>query len=142
MTPPRDPSAPFEGFPETRQATGSYYTTRDLTPIESMSYPGPLPDRKGPSTGFIAAIAAILGVILTGSILLGGLGKAFFVSREEHNNQVTAYSNDKSEIRQSLLKLEGTLNTQNNALEKQGASIERMLDKIQAIKEDMARRGR
>lgn len=141
MTLPRDPSAPFEGYPEQRQGTGAFYT-RDLTPVESIAFPGPLPDRKGPSTGYIAAIAAILGVLLTGSILLGGLGKAFFVSREEHNNQITSYNNDKSEIRQSLLKLEGTLNTQNNALEKQGASIERMLDKIQAIKEDMARRGR
>lgn len=141
MTPPRDPFAPAEGFPDQRQGTGSFYT-RELTPIENLSYPGPLPERKGPSTGFIAAIAAILGVILTSSIILGGLGKAFFVTREENNNQITAYSNDKSEIRQSLLKLEGTLNTQNNALEKQGAAIERMLDKIQAIKEDMARRGR
>jgi hypothetical protein len=141
MTPPRDPFAPPEGFPENRQGTGSFYT-RDLTPIESMAYPSPSPERKGPSTGFIATIAGILGVFLTGSVLLGGLGKAFFVTREEHANQLTSYSNDKSEIRQSLLKLEGTLNTQNNALEKQGAAIERMLDKIQAIKEDMARRSR
>jgi uncharacterized protein HemX len=145
MTPPHDPSAPTEGFPENRQATGSFMI-REYTPIEPMPTQPPSPpppaEKKFGSTGFIAALSVILGIILTSAVLIGGLGKAFFVTRDEYTKQETANSNQNSDLQRSLAKLEGAVSVQSTTLEKQDGTLQRLIDKIQTVREDMARRGR
>ena len=145
MTPPRDPSAPPEGFPENRQATGSFMI-REYTPIEPLppqpTSPPPPAEKKFGSTGFIAALSVILGIILTSAVLIGGLGKAFFVTRDEYTKQEIAHSTQNSDLQQSLTKLAGAVSSQSTALEKQDATLQRLIDKIQTVREDMARRGR
>jgi uncharacterized protein HemX len=145
MTPPRDPSSPSE-FPENRQATGSFMI-REYTPIEPIptqptSPPPPAEKKLIGSTGFIAALSVILGIILTSAILIGGLGKAFFVTRDEYTKQETSHSTQNSDLQRSLTKLEGAVSGQSTALEKQDATLQRLIDKIQTVREDMARRGR
>lgn len=143
MTPPHDPSAPPEGFPENRQATGSFMI-REYTPIESMpsQQPAAPVEKKLFSTGFIAALSVILGIILTASAIIGGLGRAFFVTRDEYTKQETVYTNEKSELQRSLTRLEGAVSVQSTTLEKQDQTLQKLLDKIQTIREEMARRGR
>jgi hypothetical protein len=142
MTPPRDPSAPPENFPEGRQGTGSFMI-REYTPIEPMPSQAPTSpaEKKLGSTGFIAALSVILGIILTSAVLIGGLGKAFFVTRDEYTKQETVYSSQNSDLQRSLTRLEGAVSVQSNTLEKQDATLQRLIDKIQTIREDMARRG-
>lgn len=144
MTPPRDPSAPPEGFPDNRQGTGSFMI-REFTPIESMlpmASPTTPPERKIGSTGFIAALSAILGILIAVAVLVGGLGRAFFVTRDEFTKQEAAHTDEKSELQRTLTKLESSVSVQSVTLEKQEQTLQRLIDKIQTIREDMARRGR
>jgi hypothetical protein len=144
MTPPRDPNAPLENLPEGRQGTGTFMI-REYTPIEPMPSQSPISsssEKKFGSTGFIAALSVILGIILTSAVLIGGLGKAFFVTRDEYTKQEMVYSTQNSGLQGSLTRLEGAVSVQSNTLEKQDATLQRLIDKIQTIREDMARRGR
>jgi uncharacterized protein HemX len=145
MKQPRDSSAPTEGFPEPRQATGAFMI-REYTPIDSMpmatGVTPPPTEKKVPSTGFIAALSVILGVIIAASVIIGGLGRAFFVTRDEFTHQEATYTNEKSELQTLLAKLEGAVAVQSTTLEKQDATLQRLVDKVQTIREDMARRGR
>ena len=145
MTPPRDPGAPPEGFPENRQATGSFMI-REYTPIEPIpNQPpssSPPAEKKFGSTGFIAALSVILGIIISAAVIIGGLGRAFFVTRDEYTKQETVYTAEKSDLQRSLTRLEGAVAVQCGTLEKQDATLQRLIDKIQTIREDMARRGR
>jgi hypothetical protein len=142
MTPPRDPSAPSDG-PENRHVTGSYLV-REYTPIEPMASPPPVPqpEKKSPSIGFITALSVILGIILTAGAIIGGLGRAFFVSRDEYSKQEMVYTSEKSDLQRTLTKLEGAVSVQSITLEKQDGTLQRLVDKVQTIREDMARRGR
>ena len=145
MTPPRDP--PPEGFPEGRRETGSFIV-REYTPIEPMAALPTAPQASLPtgkkfgSTGFVAALSVILGIILAASVIIGGLGKAFFVTRDEYTKKETDYTTDKSDLQRSLTRLEGAVSVQSITLEKQDQSLQRLIDKVQTIREDMARRGR
>lgn len=120
---------------------------REYTPIEPMPTAAPSgsppPEKKliG-STGFVAALSVILGIILAVSTIIGGLGKAFFVTRDEFTKQEAAHTDEKSELQRSLTKLEGAVSAQGITLEKQEQTLQRLIDKIQTIREDMARRGR
>ena len=141
--PPRDPSLPPEGFSERRQETGSF-VVREYTPIDPMPslQPSESTVKKFGSIGFIAALSIILGIILASSAIIGGLGKAFFVDRDEYNKKETAYTMDKADLQRSLTRLEGAVSVQSITLEKQDQSLQRLIDKVQTIREDMARRGR
>jgi hypothetical protein len=133
MTPPRDPSAP-EGYPE-RQGTSSFIV-REYTPIEPMNMQSPSQsEKKWPSTGFIVSLSVILGIIIAGSAIIGGLGKAFFVSRDEYTRQELVYTDDKSTIRQTLSRFE-------TVMEKQGQALDHLVESVHSIKVDMARQGR
>jgi hypothetical protein len=103
----------------------------------------PTPEKKGvASTGFIAALSIILGIIIAASAIISGLGKAFFVTRDEYTRQEATYSSEKSELQRSLTRLEGAVSVQNNTIEKQDATLQRLVDKVQTVREEMARRGR
>jgi hypothetical protein len=132
MTPPRDPYAPENQ--QGRQGTGSF-VVREYTPVEMNVQSPSQPEKRWPSTGFIVSLSVILGIILAASAIIGGLGKAFFVSRDEYNKQELVYTDDKSTIRQTLSRFE-------TVLEKQGQALDRLVDSIHAIKVDMARQGR
>jgi hypothetical protein len=121
---------------------------REFTPIESppqlppQMQPSAPPEKKWLSTGFIMTLSIILGVLLTAGSLIGGLGNAFFVSRREYTTQELLYATDKSTIQQILSKLDGSLTDQKNVLEKQDRSLQKLVDSLQEIKVDMARKGR
>jgi len=104
--------------------------------------PTPATAKKFGSMGFVVAMSVILGIILASSAIISGLGRAFFVTRDEFTTQATAYSADKSDLQRSLLRLEGAVSVQSTTLQKQDESLQRLIDKVQTIREDMARRGR
>lgn len=98
--------------------------------------------KRWPSAGFVAAISTILGIVLAASALLGGLGKAFFVTRSEYTQQLIVDTGDKTDLQKSLQRLEGVIVGQGGALEKQDQSLQKLIDKVQLIREDIARKGR
>jgi hypothetical protein len=85
-----------------------------------------------PSKAFIAAIAAILGVILSAGTLIGILGKAFYVQRDEYTQKNLRDSETTTIMQQTLTRL-------GNTLDRQAAAFDRMSDTVQTIKVDMAR---
>lgn len=143
MKPPRDPSAPSEGQDNNRHSTGTFMI-REYTPIEPMPSPPPIPqpEKKSPSIGFITALSVILGIILTASAIIGGLGRAFFVTRDEYAKQEMVYTSEKTDLQKTLTKLESAVSVQSMTLEKQDVTLQRLVDKVQTVREDMARRGR
>jgi hypothetical protein len=143
--PPRDPMGPDALMDENRH-TGSYIV-REYTPVQSMpdeaiAQSTARSQKTSPSLGFIISLSIVLGAILAGAALISGIGNAFYVTRSEFTVGNMAYTQDKQHlqdenftVKQSLSRLEDTLLRQDAALQKIG-------DAVQAIKVDMARRGR
>jgi hypothetical protein len=131
--------------PYTREGTGRFRIPADFnemepTPVEPMqeitqtSYQTK-PPTTTPSKTFIAAIAAILGVLISSGTIIGVLGKAFYVQRDEYTQKTLRDAEAVTVIQQTLARME-------NAIGRQGASVDKLADAIQTIKLDMARRGK
>jgi hypothetical protein len=85
-----------------------------------------------PSKTFVAAIAAILGVLISAGTIIGVMGKAFYVQRSEYTEKNLRDAEATTIMQQSLTRMENTLN-------RQEAAFERLTDTVQTIKVDMAR---
>ena len=148
MTPPRHPTRPAmpvspmgrtEGLrPE---GTGRFripteFDNMEPTPVEAMlemTQPVFLSKQTTvPSKAFIAAIAAILGVILSTGTIIGILGKAFYVQRDEYTQKNLRDAETTTIMQQTLTRLGTTL-------DRQAAAFDRVSEAVQTIKVDMAR---
>ena len=124
--------------------TGSYMV-REYTPVQVQSVeetPTSKRTMRAPSTGFLVSLSIILGIVVASAAILGGVGNAFYVTRTEFTTENLSYTKDKQqlqdenhEIRQSLGRLESSVNNQAGALQK-------IVDAFQDIKLDLARHGR
>jgi hypothetical protein len=116
------------------------FNETEPTPVEPMpeisqSVYQVKPPTASPSKTFIAALAAILGVLISSGTIIGVLGKAFYVQRDEYTQKTLRDAETVTVIQQTLARME-------NAIGRQGASIDKLADTIQAIKLDMVRRGK
>ena len=143
MTPPRHPTRPvMTASPLTnREGTGRYripeeFNNMEPTPVETLpelSQPiFQLKPAVTPSKTFVAAIAAILGVLISAGTIIGVMGKAFYVQRTEYTEKSLRDAEATTIMQQSLTRMENTLN-------RQEAAFDRMSDTVQTIKVDMAR---
>ena len=110
------------------------------TPVEPMpelSQPSyqTKPPTTTPSKTFIAAIAAILGVLISSGTIIGVLGKAFYVQRDEYTQKTLRDAEATTVIQQTLARME-------SAQTRQGVSVDKLAEDLQTIKVDMARRGK
>lgn len=147
MTPPRHPTRPVVPVsPYTRsEGTGRFRVPTDFnetepTPVEPMpeiSQPNyqTKPQASTPSKTFIAAVAAILGVLIASGTIIGVLGKAFYVQRDEYTQKTLRDAEATTIIQQTLARME-------SAQTRQGVSVDKLAEDLQAIKVDMARRGK
>jgi len=88
--------------------------------------------RRSYSMSFTIAISAILGVIIAAGTILGVVGRAFYVSREEYTEKTLKDAEEKTVMRQTMDRVDRTLT-------RQEAAFERLSDTVQTIKVDMAR---
>lgn len=91
------------------------------------------PSGKMKPMALLTAISISLGIILTTGVVISGLGKAFFVDRNEYNTQLLKDVKDKTEFSSAVEKLTQTLSRQETAFEKMSLSI-------QAIQIEMAKK--
>jgi hypothetical protein len=110
-------------------------------PIATSHSSRNLPKYK-PSTPFVLTVSILLGIAVAISGLMGGLGKAFYVTREEYNVQNVQDAKDKTAILQILDRFSKTLDRQDRTLEVQSNAFQKVVDSVQEIKVEMARRGR
>ena len=82
---------------------------------------------------FLTAISIALGIIVTTGIVISGLGRAFFVDRNEYNTQLLKDVRDKTEFSSAVEKL-------TQALSRQETAFEKMSQAVQAIQIEMAKK--
>jgi uncharacterized protein HemX len=135
------PTSPFGA----RENTGRFRVPENLrsfdfnemepTPVEAMPELSQsvfqVKQTAAPSKTFIAAVAAILGVLISAGIIIGVLGKAFYVQRDEYTLKNLRDVETVTNMQQSLTRME-------NTLVRQEAAFDRLADTVQTIKVDMA----
>jgi hypothetical protein len=85
-----------------------------------------------PSMSFIVALSIVFGLILAVGSVVGVLGKAFYVSRDEYVEKNLKDAEEATTVRNTLDRVE-------KALSRQEASFDKLSDAVQAIKVDMAK---
>jgi hypothetical protein len=87
---------------------------------------------KASSTSFLIALSVILGVLISLGVVVGVLGKAFYVQRDEYTAKNLRDAEINTVTQQTLTRLE-------NALGRQEAAFDRLSETVQTMKLDMAR---
>jgi len=108
------------------------------TPTPEIVIPISQPRVEQPSSrlkpmALLTAISISLGIIVTTGIVIGGLGQAFFVGRNEYNTQLLKDVRDKTEFSSAVEKL-------TQALSRQETAFEKMSQAVQAIQIEMAKK--
>lgn len=115
-------------------------TRADGTPIAELE--GVTNDRRNvssqssdhsPSMTFIVAISIILGLVIGLGSIVGALGGAFFVKRDEYTQKNLREAEETTTLR-------NTLNRVEYALSRQETAFGKLSDAVQAIEVNMARR--
>ncbi len=89
--------------------------------------------RRPTSMSFVIALSIILGCIIASGTILGVVGKAFYVSRDEYTQKNLSDAENAVVIKASVERFEHVLSRMDSTLDK-------LSDTVQAIKLDMARR--
>ena len=88
-----------------------------------------------PSQTFIVSLSIVFGLILAVGTVIGVMGKAFYVTRDEYNTKNLRDAEESTTVKNTLVRVE-------KALSRQEASFDKLSDAVQAIKVDMASRGK
>lgn len=116
-------------------------TRADGTPIagfeegaNSMQNTAPPGERKiSPSMTFIVAVSIILGLVIGLGSIIGALGGAFFVRRDEYTAKNLREAEETTTMRNTLNRVEYALSHQETAFDK-------LSDAVQSIELNIARR--
>ena len=84
------------------------------------------------SSSFLVAASVLLGVLLAAGSIIGVLGKAFYVARDEYTTQALQYTQDKTVIEQTLGRVD-------KALARQEGALQRVFESVQELKIDIAK---
>lgn len=113
-------------------------TRADGTPImapEETTGSMQIPPTSGhsPSMTFIVAISIIIGLVIGLGSIVGALGGAFFVKRDEYTKELMRGTEETTTLRNTLNRVDYTLT-------RQEAAFGKLSDAVQAIEVNMARR--
>lgn len=102
-----------------------------------------LPEPQAPAVGskwFLHIMSSIVGLLVGGGIVLGVLGKAFYVERTEYNQKLLKDVQDSGTFAAGLDKIGSRLGRQEEVLGRLDANLERLAADVQSLKLDAARR--
>jgi hypothetical protein len=85
-----------------------------------------------PSMTFVVSLSIVFGLILTVGTVIGVIGKAFYVTRDEYQAKSLRDAEESTTVKNTLDRVE-------HALSRQEASFDKLSDAVQAIKVDMAK---
>jgi hypothetical protein len=99
--------------------------------MDDTPLPVTLPDigrgrDKAPPKSFLAALSVIIGVLLAIGTIIGVMGKAFYVQRDEYTAKTLHDAEQDTATQQTLLRL-------GNALDRQEAAFNRLSETVQGI---------
>jgi hypothetical protein len=104
----------------------------NMTPTPVMMDPrGPDRTVHIGSSSFLAALAIILGIVISTGTILAVVGKAFYVERAEYNLATVVAAEEKTKVSETLKQLQVTFTHQEAALQK-------LSDDVAMIKQDLA----
>jgi hypothetical protein len=89
--------------------------------------------RRPTSMSFVIALSIILGCIIASGTILGVVGKAFYVSRDEYTQKNLSDAENAIVIKASVERFE-------HVLSRMDGIIDKLSESVQAIKLDMARK--
>ena len=101
------------------------------TPVSEYSLPQTLrfetPKPAG-SVSFLTVISIILGIVLATGSVVGVVGKAFFVDRNEYNLQVVTNAEERGKVTETLKRLDQSIARLETSMEKISASLDNFKD--------------
>lgn len=89
--------------------------------------------RRPSSMSFIIALSVILGIIIASGSILGVVGKAFYVSRDEYTQKNLRDAEEAVVVKASLERLE-------HVLDRLDSTLGKLSDTVQTLKMDMIRK--
>lgn len=95
-----------------------------------------LPSSNNGQGGWWKWLSLVLGVLLTGGVLVGSLGRAFYVTRTEYTEQSQKDAVGQEATRQTLERLDRTLQIQASAFQALSSSVQAMQVDLAVIKRD------
>ena len=119
-TPVADYSLPQAFGPSSLPQTMRFETPREIAPRQSsISLPA-----------ILVAISIVLGIVIATGTIVGVIGKAFYVSREEYNVGVVKGAEDKVQVAETLKHVD-------QAISRQEAAIDRISTIVESLKQDV-----
>ena len=91
------------------------------------------PSSRTRSLNFITGLSIVLGIVIACGVIVGGLGRAFFVAREEYQAKIVKDTEEKTSIGAALDRIGHTLS-------RQEAAFDKMSQEVQSIRIDMAKK--
>lgn len=74
----------------------------------------------------LVIVSVVVGIILGTGTIFGGVGKAFYVEREEYNARNLQDARDKVDVQKTIERVSDTLKRQEQALDKLSTTIDRL----------------
>lgn len=109
------------------------------TPVSEYSLPQTLrfetPKPAVGSLSFLTVISIILGIVLATGSVVGVVGKAFFVDRNEYNVQVVTSAEERGKVTETLKRLD-------QSIARLEASIEKISTTVDSLRDDNVQRRR
>lgn len=114
------------------------------TPTPVMGVP--IVQQRVGSPSFMMAVSIIIGIVIGCGVIVGALGRAFFVGREEYTakelKDVAEKGQVTSELKQTLERLNQSVIRQEEAMANQKAAFEKLSDMVHSMKWDMRGKAR
>lgn len=111
----------------------------EVTPVERKTRGGSSKDSKVEHAAWKTA-AAILGVLIGAGTVAGVIGKAFYVTRAEYTEKVTADAIGNTTVKETLNRLNDTLREQKGSFDQFSTQVETVKTDVAIIKNRQASR--
>jgi hypothetical protein len=107
----------------------------EITPTPVMMESPPLVG----SRSFITILSTILGIVVATGLIVGFVGKYFYVDHTEYAAKNLRDTEDRGNVQKILVKVETSMAQQANTLDRQEKAFDRMAETVRAIEIGMAR---
>lgn len=118
MSPPRNPTHPM-GL--------------EITPPPVMM------EQPAVSRNFVTLLSTFLGIVVATTLIVGFVGKYFYVDRTEYTQQSLRIAEDRGNVQRIFERVENTMTEQKSTLNRQEKAFDRMAETVKSIELSLAR---